>query len=64
MGSGQQRCNYEVSRANSFENDPREARGEVLFALKANPPGVGEPFDEACTHWEKGDVIPFARLYR
>ena len=30
MGSGQQRCNYEVSRANPFENDPREARGEVL----------------------------------
>ena len=36
MGSGQQRCNYEVSRANPFENDPREARGEVLFASEPN----------------------------
>lgn len=36
MGSGQQRCNYEVSRAKPLENDPREARGEVLFASEPN----------------------------
>lgn len=43
---------YEVSRAKPFENDPREARGEVLFASEPNNimPRGGEPFDEACTH--------------
>jgi hypothetical protein len=61
MGSGQQRCNYEVSRANPFENDPREEK----CCLQANPimPRGGEPFDEACTHWEKG-IIDLARVSR
>lgn len=51
MGSGQQRCHYEVSRANPFENDPRERREEKC-CLQANLiiPRGGEPFDEA---WKK-----------
>lgn len=35
-----------------------QGRREEKCCLQANPimPRGGEPFDEACTHWEKGKI--------